>query len=224
MSSQPQRPKGPGALFLMFLAVMISGCASIPEINTSFRKIDRAWQLEYQETEDAFRHRVIDAPYRTVYAQVKKTFLDLAMPIQKADVKEGIIVVENEAPHPLTHEEWKRVVKVENPRVKALGGWMFSLRDEPKGYIVTVRAGLRAIGDKTFVLLDYKLDMPKYREMGITPSEHAPPLAVQLGAAKFWAQLKSNLEKINLPEPRKRTREELYVEWFDNQFQWSTGV
>jgi len=39
------------------------------------------------------------------------------MPIQKADFEKGVIVAENEATHPLTHEEWKRVVKVENAAV-----------------------------------------------------------------------------------------------------------
>lgn len=198
----------PLVLFSLFLSVVLSGCVSIPEINAGFRRIDHAWQLEYQKTRDLFRYRVIDAPYRAVYTQVKKTFLDLSMPIQKADITKGVIIAENEAPTPLTNEEWKQVAKAENPRLKKLGGWMFSLGDDTKGYIVTVIAGLHTIGSKTIVLLDYKLDMPQYRQMGITPSKFAPPLAVQLGSIKFWKQLESNLNKVNLPAPRKRTSDE----------------
>jgi hypothetical protein len=154
---------------------------------------------------------VVDASYEIVYTQVKKTFLDLGMPIQKSDVNKGIIVAENEAPHPLTREEWEQVVKVENPRVKELGGWMFSLSDKPDGYIVIVIAVLKSIGEKTFVLLDYELDMPRYREMGISPSRHAPPLAVQLGSSKFWSRLQLNLKNVNLPGPRMRGIDEKYA-------------
>lgn len=198
-------------MVLALVASMISGCVSVPELNEGFRRIDRAWQLEYQKTEDLYRYRVVDAPYKAVYAQVKKTFLDLGMPIQASNLKKGIVIAENEAPHPLTKAEWKKVVEVEAPRVKKVGGWMFKLSEDAEGYIVTVSAGMRAIGNKTFVLLDYSLDMPKYRAMGLSPSEHAPPLAVQIGAIKFWKQLQSNLTKVSLPSPRKRKPEEKFA-------------
>jgi hypothetical protein len=207
-------------LIISAIVFTVTGCASVPEINSSFRRIDRLWQLETQKIEDAFRHRVIDADYSVVFPQVKKTFLDLGMPVQKSSVSEGLILAENEAPHPLTMEEWAQVVKVEGPRVKEIGGWMFNLSANPKGYIVTVAAGLKAVRDKTFVLLDYRLDMPDYRRMGFTTSEHAPPLAVQIGAMKFWTQLDKNLKKVGAPSLRKRRADEIHPSVVDQQEYW----
>ena len=83
---------------------------------------------------------------------------------------------------------------------------MFYLEKDPKGYFVAMSAGVSPVANKTFVLLKYDLDMPKTEELGITPSKHAPPLAVQIGALQFSKQLHVNLRKVNLPKPRKRTK------------------
>jgi len=188
--------------FSLLTSVLLSGCASIPEINAGFQRIDRTWQLEYQKTEDEYRYRVIEAPLLTTYEQVKKTFLDLGMPIQKSSLKDGIIIAENAAPTPLTQEEWLQIREIEEPRVKEIGGWMFTINKDPSGYIVMVSASLKEIQNKTLVLLNYRLRMPKYESMGMTPSKHAPPLAVQLGSIKFWNQLKQNLESTGITAPR----------------------
>ncbi|AUN94638.1 hypothetical protein [Pseudazoarcus pumilus] len=196
---------------LGIFAALLSGCVSLADINAGFQRIDRQWQLEYQKTEDAYRYRVVEAPYSVVFEQVKKSFLDLSMPTQLDNISKGVIVAENAAPHPLTKDEWKAVVKEENPRIKELGGWMFRMEDDAKDYIVTVAATLVPVGETTVIRLDYKLDNPKYRSMGIIPSEHAPPLAVQLGSAKFWAALQHRLNSVSLPTPRRRGADEQMV-------------
>ena len=80
---------------LLSVIVLISGCATVGEINSGFRKIDRMWALEYQKTEDLYRYRVIDAPYDIVYSQVKMTFLDLSMPLIVRDYNKGTLIAEN---------------------------------------------------------------------------------------------------------------------------------
>ena len=196
---------------LLSVIVLISGCATVGEINSGFRKIDRMWALEYQKTEDLYRYRVIDAPYDIVYSQVKMTFLDLSMPLIVRDYNKGILIAENEAPKPLTQEEWIKVKKEESPKTKAEAGWLFYLPDDPSGYIVTVKAKLLDKGDKTLVLLDYRMKNPEHEEMGFEPSEYAPPLAVQLGSIKFWNALKQRLTSVSLPAPRKRAKSERYA-------------
>ena len=196
---------------LVIVMTLISGCATVGEINSGFRKIDRMWALEYQKTEDLFRYRVIDAPYDIVYSQVKMTFLDLSMPLIVRDYNKGILIAENEAPKPLTQEEWIKVKKEESPKTKAEAGWLFYLPDDPSGYIVTVKAKLLDKGDKTLVLLDYRMKNPEHEEMGFEPSEYAPPLAVQLGSIKFWNALKQRLTSVSLPAPRKRAKSERYA-------------
>lgn len=196
---------------ISLVTLMLAGCVSLVDINAGFQRIDRQWQLDYQRTEDAYRYRVVDAPYLIVYDATKKSFLDLAMPIQRADLTEGVIVAENVAPHPLTKEEWKVVVEEENPRIRELGGWMFRMEEDAKDYVVIVMATLIPVGDKTFIRLDYELDHPKYRSMGVIPSKHAPPLAVQLGSAKFWVTLRNRLSSEDLPPPRPRESNEQMV-------------
>ena len=198
-------------LLLLSATISLSGCATVGEINSGFRKLDRMWALEYQRTEDLYRHRVIDAPYDIVYSQVKKTFLDLSMPLIVRDYENGILLAENEAPKPLTKEEWLQVKAEESPKTKAEAGWLFSLPDDPSDYIVTVKAKLLDKGDKTFVLLNYRMKNPEYEEMGFEPSEYAPPLAVQLGSIKFWNALKQRLTSVSLPAPRKRAKSERYA-------------
>lgn len=81
------------------------------------------------------------------------------------------------------------VVEIENPRLKEIAPWYIQLNDDPSKYIVTVKATLRPFKDGTFVLLDYGLDAPEYRRLGIIQSRHAPPAAVKVAAEKFWQTL-----------------------------------
>ena len=69
----------------LLIAVLIfsSGCITVAKINEGFRRVDSMWQLEYQESEDVFRYRVVDGDYATVFHLVRKTFIDLGMPVQK---------------------------------------------------------------------------------------------------------------------------------------------
>jgi hypothetical protein len=55
------------------------------------------------------------------------------------------------------------------------------------------------------LILDYELDMPKYRQMGLQPSKCAPPAATQIASQKFWLTLESSLATENHGGPRKRT-------------------
>ena len=198
-----------------FLAIIFSviliGCVTVPEVNDAFRRIERLWLLEYQKTEDDYRHRVIEAPYETVYEQTKKTFLDLGFPVTSQDFEKGIIIGKANAPTPLSLEEWKKIAEFEGPRVKEHGGWFMKIKDNPDQYIITGKAALKRVGSKTFVLLDYELTMPEYERNGMLPTKVAPPMAVQLGSIKFWLRIEERLEELGIKAPRKRTRTERAV-------------
>lgn len=68
---------------------------------------------------------------------------------------------------------------------------------------------MRNVGGKSFILLDYFIDAPKLRKIGVEPSRHAPPAAVIIASAKFWARLQTNLQGIKAPAPRKRSKQEI---------------
>jgi len=202
------------AIVLSMIVVVpaLSGCVSLAEINSSFRRIDMAWDLDYQRTEDEFRARVVDAPYPVVYEAMKKAFLDLGMPLAERSLKDGMLVARNAAPNPLTIDEWKEVRKVEEPRMKEIGGWYFVFKDDPKAYIVTVAAMMKALGtEKTLIVIEYELDAPELRVHGVEPSKRAPPTAVRLASLKLWASLNNRLSEVKLPEARRRKPIELEV-------------
>jgi hypothetical protein len=83
------------------------------------------------------------------------------------------------------------------------------MADDPKDYVVTVKATVRPLKDKTLVLLDLAIDSPKYRRAGIEPARHAPPIAVRLASAKFWGQLGNQLREVKAPSPRRRAKQEI---------------
>src|SRR5919106_4570432 len=117
-------------LLLLTTSIMVSGCISIRDLNERLMRIDRLWQLEYQRTEDEYRYRIVEAEYPTAFQAVRMAFLDMGLPIKRLSVTEGVIVSENNGPTPLTKEEWLEVVKNEEPRVKELGGWMFTMPED----------------------------------------------------------------------------------------------
>jgi hypothetical protein len=192
--------------------VMLTGCVSIAEVNSGFRRVDFAWDLDYQKTGEELRYRVIDAPYTEVYAAARETFLELGMPLMARDIAEGKLVARNTAPTPLTLAEWLEVKKTEEPRMKEVGGWYFMLAEDPKQYVVTVLALVRPMGGgKTFIGLDYELDAPEYRAKGFDVSKKAPPSAVKIASLKFWIALNAKLAAKSLPEARKRKPSEIDV-------------
>jgi hypothetical protein len=162
---------------LLAAALLISGCVSIGDINDRFRRLDRAWELEYQRDADELRFRIVEAPALIVYEEVRRTIIELGLPIVSESPSEGLLVAQNNAPTPLTKEEWLSVVKVEQPRVTEIGGWLFTMKEDSSAYVVTVAAVIRGRGDLSVVHLEYGLDMPEYRRLGITPTKRAPPAA-----------------------------------------------
>ncbi len=188
-----------------------SGCLSVGEINDRFRRIDRAWELEYQRDADELRFRVVEAPVLIVYEEVRRTFIDLGLPVVSESPRQGLLVAQNNAPTPLTKEEWASVVKIEQPRVSEIGGAMFKMKEDSSAYIVTVAAVIRGRGDLSVVHLDYELDMPEYRHLGIIPAKRAPPAAVKIASEKFWRTLAQKLERYKVAAPRRRRGDEFDI-------------
>lgn len=197
----------------LIVLVFASGCVTKSDINSSFRQVDELWAVEYQKTEDEYRYRVVGCDVPTAMSAMRKTLLNLGMPITERSYTRDIIIAEAEAPTPLSMEEWKIVVKKEAPRVKEVGGWYMRLSNNPRGYMVKVIASFVAQEQNTVVILDYELDNPKYRSMGYIPSRHAPPDAVRFGSVKVWDEFVKHLPD-DADAPRKREANEEKVKSF----------
>jgi len=183
--------------------IFIQGCISIPEMNAKFREIDRVWLVDYQKDEVSYRKRIFDVKYQELFDLVKQTAIDLGYAVTSANLNSGLISAEANAPTPLSMDEWKKVADLENPRVKEIGGWMFYMADDPSDYIIFARAALAKTKNNIVITLDYELDMPEYRELGLTPSRVAPPSSVKIGSMKFWNALDKKLIDLNYPPSRK---------------------
>ena len=64
-----------------FSFLLLNGCVSVADLNYSSSKIENAWLLEYQKIEDSFRTRVVEASASETFVQVKKTLVDLGLPV-----------------------------------------------------------------------------------------------------------------------------------------------
>ena len=198
------------SIILLFIsAFFLSSCATTSDLNKKFAAIDRVWLLDYQQDEEKYRFRVVDAPYIQAYGQIQKTFVDLGLPVIRKNYDLGEVYAEANAPTPLSQEEWLKVRDKETPRVREVGGWLMYLAEDPSDYILTVRASIRPVGNKTIVVIDYALRMPEYEAMGLTPSKVAPPEAVRIGSDKFWAALDSNLAKVKIPKSERGNKSKL---------------
>ena len=187
----------------VLVAALLSACVTVPEVNQSFRRIDRVWALEYQKMEMSVRVRVVDEEFLSVVKAVRDTFLELGMPINTLNLQSGEISAICDAPTPLTSEEWLAVVAAEKERVREVGGWYMSLSEKPAGYVLTVNAKVKRLKQGSVVVLDYSLSHPEYSAMGFEPSKYAPPAAVRIGSFKFWTSLEKRLtgKQIRLQRP-----------------------
>jgi|TARA_R110000803_G_scaffold192384_1_gene255194 hypothetical protein len=193
-----------------FSFLLLNGCVSVADLNYSSSKIENAWLLEYQKIEDSFRTRVVEASASETFVQVKKTLVDLGLPVVGSDTADGEIYAQGIAPAPLTQDEWELVAKIENPRVKELSdGWMY-LNDDPSDYMLTVKVTVLGGENKSLVILDYELSAPKYEAMGFQMPRVAPPHAVALGSTRFWSVLDKNLNKNAVAPARKKLKNESF--------------
>jgi hypothetical protein len=200
-------------LCFYLLLGLLAACTTVTliDVNEGFWLVDRAWQLEYQRTEDEFRYRVIEADLPTTFYAVRRAFIDVGMPVQKESAEARTIICENVAPTPLTPEEWREVVRVEGPKANKIGKGLINLPENPRMYIVTIKATLKSFEDRTLVLLDYTLDSPEIRSRGLVPNRHAPPLAVKIGMDKIWKAVSERLKAMKINEPRRRRGQEFAI-------------
>ncbi len=179
-------------ILVLGLVASLTGCMSIEGMNADLAKIDQVWGGE-NKLVSAQRVRTVDTDYNTAFKAVEKTLIDLQMPIVKSAPDKGFITAKNEAPKPLTKEQWKQVVDAENPRMHDVAGWMYSLADDPKGQFVNTKVAIESTGNQTKVSLDYFINVPEYDDLGLITPKNVAPLAEKLACEAFWLQLNKNL-------------------------------
>jgi hypothetical protein len=173
------------------LLILLTGCVSIDGLNADLAKIDQIWEVDNRAA-IAQRSHIANADYNTTFKAVEQTLSDLHMPIVKSSIEKGFITSKNEAPTPLTIEQWQQVREVENPRMQNVS-WMFSLPEDPKGQYVNTKVSIKSAGNQSTVNLDYYINVPEYDDMGLVTPKNVAPLAEKLACESFWKQLEKNL-------------------------------
>ncbi|HEY1266743.1 MAG TPA: hypothetical protein VGH16_05765 [Candidatus Binatia bacterium] len=197
---------------MAYLLLLLSGCGiSVADLNDRSRRIEREWTFEYQKSEDELRVRVVEAPAIVVYEEVRRTLVDLSLPIVRESFADGLLVAENNAPGFLTKTEWLEVKRKEDPQIKELGGDALALPADSSNFVITFLAVIKEVGDISVVRLDYELDSPQHQRKGLLLSRKAPPTAVRIASQKFWTLLQLRLAKLKIAPPRRRRGKEFEI-------------
>jgi hypothetical protein len=205
-------------LFFLILPFALSGCVSVTDVNEAIQRVDRVWSAEYNNSADMHRQRIVDAPYDLTMEAVQRVFEDFEMSIVVDSLATGNVVSESVAPKPLSVNEWREIAAEEDVRVKEVGAWYLQVSEDPKNYVVQLQAKVRRIdARRTSVVLEYNLDNPSYRNMGVTPSKYAPPKAVEIATSRFWRKLGERLSEVDAPRPRRQAPDEwkIHLETFE---------
>jgi predicted small secreted protein len=181
-------------ILLLIAAATLTGCMTVEGMNADLARIDQAWEID-NKAAIAQRQHVVNADYNTAFKVVEKTLTDLGMPIVKSSIEKGFVISKNEAPIPLTKEQWERVREVENPRMSDVAGWMYAIPEDPKGQFVNTKVSIESAGNQSTVSLDYYINVPQYDDMGLITPKNVAPLAEKLACESFWKQLDKNLSR-----------------------------
>ncbi|MDI1298666.1 hypothetical protein [Methylotenera sp.] len=179
-------------LSVLALMLALTGCMTIEGMNTDLARIDQVWDAENMAAIGQRSH-VVNVDYKSTFKAVEQTLADLHMPILKSSIEKGFITSKNEAPTPLTMKQWKQVVELENPRISDVGGWMYSLPDNPEGQFVNTKVAIEASGNQTKITLNYFINIPQYDDMGLITPKNVAPIAEKLACEVFWKQLDKNI-------------------------------
>lgn len=175
------------------------------EVNEANLRVSRHWLLEYQKTEDLFRIRVAEDSPEAIINALRKVMNELGLAVMGWDSKSDELVSENYGPNPLTGEEWQLVIKKEEQEARKIGGSFFTFSADAKDYFIQVRVKVVTLErEKSAIILNYAIDSPRHRKLGIVPTTVAPPLAVQYASLKIWALLDSHLAAVKKPKSRQR--------------------
>jgi|688.fasta_scaffold237212_2 hypothetical protein len=182
--------------FILFIiSNLLTGCISVEKINSDLKKVDIYWGNEISTSNEVTLHRDLDHSYDKTFSAVLKTFADLGLTVTKSSIESGLILTRDEAPKPLTQDEWEKVIDIENPKLKNIT-WLLQLPDEPKEQYVIISATIQKIApNKTKLDIGYFLNVPKYDEIGLITPKNVAPTAVKFASRKIWDGIDKNLSK-----------------------------
>jgi len=188
--------------FNVLVMLLISGCATIQDVNLARMHINNVWRSEDQKIKLDIGTKTFDASYDMTYEAVIRTLLKLGFLIEKQKTEAGVIYAIAQAPTPLSEAEWNEVKMVEEPKTKKMASQYLGLSSifaglHTDGVEVHVLSFIQPADKGTRVSFEYILLDHKAEAMGLNPKTYAPPTAARIGTVKAFKELDQQMLLLN---------------------------
>jgi hypothetical protein len=165
--------------FVSFSFFILSGCAS----RGTIKSLDYEWGLENQSIQNTIGVRTYEniSKDKAMNAMLV-AFQRLDLIVENSDANTGFILATANAPKPLTHEEFERVIEIEDGRARShVSRFVWNFRDfkskfntvfleTGEGVQISLRANLHFVGDRASFI----------------PITEFPPEGVKISFPKIW--------------------------------------
>jgi hypothetical protein len=183
---------------LLFVVALLSGCASVQQMQSAMDEIDQNWGRQKYKILSENGRKVLPMPS----AQAERTVIAAAesLGFKKDSANNGLITFKGISPMPFTDEEYKQIRTVEEPMMQAMaathvGGFtssFFILSSGDTNTIIFFTLTPQG-SDQTVVSIDFRIEWIKgKKQAGMLLGENPPPEAVRRGLDKFWKAVAAN--------------------------------
>ena len=186
---------------IIILSLLLSGCASISDVNNGLRRVDAVWMSDYESTQYQYRWRIIDNQSDEIFDHIKQTFIQSGFAVRNLSKLDGSIQADANAKSLLTEEKWAIVKAQDELKMKSVGG--SSMYIDASTYNINAIAQFKKFNGKSYVGIDVKIRSPYLESKGIFGSQFPPPTASRLFSSDFWYRLDGLLSSNGLPRSRQ---------------------
>jgi len=179
------------------LALFLTGCVSIPQIQKGMDKVDDAWAVANENLVKTLGTREYRIRKKTAFRAMVIALTELGFIVTNQDLETGLILAKAPVPTPLSKSEWAAVKKIEEPKMQAM----------VSSDVGEFTANLFVLSDTNFnvILNVIMLERPKDLQIsfhfqmeytgpktGIVYGQQPPPEAVKYSLKKAWNIFEKN--------------------------------
>jgi hypothetical protein len=181
------------------LLVLISGCASMEQMQNGMDEIDSFWGEVNQKIISSNGGRVYSKELDQCFDAARKTAIQLGFTIKEENSTSLTVIALT--PTPFTKDEYKAIKAIEEPMMQAIAANhvgkfysnFYTLDGSGKFYVTgKVNITPEKVKNKTVVQISFRID-PKDKIKGFIYGHNPPPESVKKGLNKWWNAFESNL-------------------------------
>lgn len=181
------------------LLVLISGCASMEQMQNGMDEIDSFWGEVNQKIISSNGDRVYSNELDQCFDAARKTAIQLGFTIKEENSTSLTVIALT--PTPFTKDEYKAIKAIEEPMMQAIAANhvgkfysnFYTLDGSGKFYVTgKVNITPEKVKNKTLVQISFRID-PKDKTKGFIYGHNPPPESVKKGLDKWWSAFESNL-------------------------------